>query len=179
MGVQGSAAGRSESTGLVVCELRYIDSYRLRLELERPMPSLFPLERAAGMVVHGPDGIPVGNPAMLLSILWGELKLPYQPGTYTGVPLLMDGYFVTYGGFRVQGRILADYRVESRVYVSELLPQFEGLYALAHAGTPLNARMLGRWISPCVIRRTWRHVETVQRTRRQKSLRLTVLDAIA
>ncbi|MFW6056454.1 MAG: hypothetical protein ACOC9B_04020 [Chloroflexota bacterium] len=161
----------------MVCELRYIDSYRLRFELGRSMPAVLPVEPSAGLVVHGPDGMPIGSPAMLLSILWGELKLPCQPGMHAGVPLLADGYFVTYAGFRVAVRILADYRVERRFYAAELQPGLEGLRRVAETGTPLSPRMLGRWLSPHVIRRTWRRVEDAQ-WRRRTTIHLTVLDAI-
>ncbi len=173
-----SAARRSRSSGLVVCELRYIDSYRLRFEIESPSPSVVPFRRSEELIVHGPDGLPVGSPAMLLSILWGEMKLPYRPGMHVGVPLLADGYYVTSAGSRVPLRILADYQVERRIYAAELQPGLENLRFLAEAGTPVTTRMLGRWLSPYVIRRTWRPVESVQRLRRRKFY-ITVLDAIA
>ncbi len=167
-----------KSTGLVVCELRYIDSYRLRFQVESPLPSVLPLRRSEQLIVHGPDGMPVGNPAMLLSILWGEMKLPYQPGTHVGVPLLADGYYLTYAGSRVSLRIIVDYHVERRIYAAELQPGLEELRTLAEEGTPVSTRVLGRWLSPYVIRRTWRPVENAQRLRR-RTLYITVLDAIA
>ena len=169
---------RTKSRGLVVCELRYIDFYRLRFQIESPLPSVLPLRRSEELIIHGPDGMPVGNPAMLLSVLWGEMKLPYECGTHVGVPLLADGYYVTYGGSRVPLGFLADYHVERRIYAAELQPGLEDLRTLAETGTPLSMRMLGRWLSPHVIRRTWRPEENVRRLRR-RTLYITVLDAIA
>lgn len=131
------------------------------------------------MVIHSPDGIPIGTPAMVFSMLWGELRLPYEPGVHRGVSLLADGYYVAYAGYRVPVRILVDYRVETAYYVSESAPGYDGLRSLAESASPLTARMVGRWFSPSVIRRTWRRVESVEHLERRRKVRLTVLDVLA
>jgi len=166
------------SHGMVACELRYISAYRLRYEFTGPLLSTIPLQERAGMVVHSSEGIPVGTPVMVLSMLWSELKLPSEPGVHIGAPLLADGHFVTYDGRRVPVRILVDYRVEQRLYVSERVDACEGLRTVAEEGMPLSARMLGRWISPMVIRRTWRYVESIERLTHRPEVYVTVLDAL-
>lgn len=162
-----------------MCELRVIDSCRLRYEFEGTVSSLSPVRPGAGILVHGPDGAPVGTPAMLFSILWGDRKLPYAPGIHVDIPLLVGRYFVTYGRLRVPARVMADYHVERRLYISEAASGYEELLNLAETAVPLRLGGLGQGLSPYVIRRTWRYVESAERLRRKPKVHFTVLDALA
>ncbi len=165
--------------GPVVCELRYIDSYRFRFLFEDRYPSLLPLERAAGMVIHSPGGEAVGTPTMMLSSLWGEARLPYEVGVHRSVPLLCDGCYVSYGGEVLPLRVLADISVSRRLYVEDDEPGLAVLSRLAEVGLPLTPRMASRWLSPLVIRRSWRPIRDLEELGVGPAVYLTVLDVLS
>ncbi len=165
--------------GPVVCELRYIDSYRFRFLFEDAYPLVLRLEHVAGMVIRSPSGDAVGTPAMMLSALWGEARLPYEVGVHRSVPLLCDGCYVTYGGAVMPLRILADISVSRRLYVEDEDPGLDVLRRLAEAGLPLTPRMVGRWLSPVVIRRSWRALRQLEDLDVGPAVYLTVLDVLS
>jgi hypothetical protein len=165
--------------GPVVCELRYIDSYRLRYLFADRFPSLLPLERAAGMVIYSPGGEAVGTPAMMLSSLWGEARLPYEVGVHRSVPLLCDGCYVAYGGETLPLHVLADISVSRRLYVEDEESGLAVLRRLAEAGLPLTPRMASRWLSPLVIRRSWRPIRDLEELGGEPAVYLPVLDVLS
>jgi len=165
--------------GPVVCELRYIDSYRFRFLFEDRYPPLLPLGLAAGMVIHSPGGEAVGTPAMMLSALWGEARLPYDVGVHRSVPLLCDGCYVSHGGEVLRLRVLADMSVSSRLYVEDDESGLAVLRRLAETGLPLTPRMASRWLSPLVIRRSWRPIRDLEELAEEPAVYLTVLDVLS
>jgi len=168
-----------DQRGPVVCELRYIDSYRFRFLFEDRCPPLLPFERAAEMVIHSPGGEVVGTPAMRLSALWGEARLPYEVGLHRSVPLLCDGCYVSYSGTALPLHVLADISVSRRLYVEEDESGLAMLSRLAEVGLPLTPRMASRWLSPVVIRRSWRPIRDLEELKVDPAVYLTVLDVLS
>ncbi len=165
--------------GSVVCELRYIDSYRFRFLFEDVYPPVLSLEQAAGLVIHSPGGQAIGTPSMMLSMLWGEARLPYEVGVHRSVPLLCDGCYVSYGREVMSLHVLADISVAHRLYVEDVDPGLEVLRRLAEAGLPLTPRMASRWLSPPVIRRSWRPIRDLEELEVDPAVYLTVLDVLS
>ena len=165
--------------GPVVCELRYIDAYRLRFLLGDAYPPVLPFERAEAIVIRSPGGDVVGTPAMMLSALWGEARLPYEVGVHRSVPLLCDGCYVAYAGEVMPLHILADISVSRRLYVEDEDPGLDVLRRLAEAGLPLTPRMASRWLSPLVIRRSWRVLRQLEDLGVDPAVYLTVLDVLS
>lgn len=165
--------------GPVVCELRYIDSYRFRFRFEGAYPPALPLEQAAGMVIHSPGGQAIGTPSTMLSMLWGEARLPYEVGVHRSVPLLCDGCYVSYGREVMPLHVLADISVSRRLFVEDVEPGLDVLLRLAEVGLPLTPRMASRWLSPVVIRRSWRSIRDLEELDVDPAVYLTVLDVLS